>query len=123
MWDSGRGAPCNECLGSKHLDDTQTSRMIHSIIRSLVEYTVEMRPDGPTLLQRLLRALMIVSISGILWFVYGIFVAVPVLLFQIGLFGATPADLAFVCLMIGVIVGVFNGGRNALDYWRHYDRD
>ena len=97
--------------------------MIHSIIRSLAEYAIESRPDGPTLLQRLLRAVMIVTISGILWFVYGIFVAVPVFLFQIALFGATPVETAFACAMIGVVLGVFKGGRNALDYWRHYDRN
>ncbi len=97
--------------------------MIDTVIRSLARYAAHREPGVPaTVLQRLVIGLFIVASRAILWFVYGIFVAVPVFLFEIDLFGAdvhrSGVGVAACFLAIGTLLGL----RNAADYWRHYDR-
>ncbi len=92
------------------------------LIAYLASFLAERDPNAPpTLLQRAIVALFIAASTGILWFVYGIFVAIPVFLFELGLFGATPTQTATVCLLIGAAIGALLGLRNAADYWLHYD--
>ena len=92
------------------------------LIAYLASFLAERDPGvPPSLLQRAIVALFIAASTGILWFVYGIFVAVPVFLFELGLFGATPTQTAGACLFVGAAVGALLGLRNAADYWQHYD--
>ena len=97
--------------------------MLHGIVRQLVGYAVHREPGvPPTILQRLLIALFIVAARGILWFVYGIFVAVPIFLFEVELFGARVSETAFLAVGLALAVGIIKGSRDALDYWRNYER-
>ncbi len=97
--------------------------MIHGIIESIVEYAVQRKPGvPPSVLQRLLIALFITASRAILWFVYGIFVAIPVFLFEIELFAANVTNSAFSVVFIVLSIGVLLGLHNAIDYWRNYER-
>ncbi len=97
--------------------------MLHGIVRHLVGYAVHREPGvPPTILQRLLIALFIVAARGILWFVYGIFAAIPIFLFEIELFGARVSETAFTVVALVLAVGIIKGSRDALDYWRNYER-
>ncbi len=95
--------------------------MLKSPLRSLLLHGVDRKPGvPPTVFQRLIVAFMVVLISAVLPFVYGIFVAVLLFLFDVELIGRAP-QTAVAAVFIGAVVGVLIGLRNALDYWRNYD--
>ncbi len=97
--------------------------MIDTVIRHLARYATHREPGvPPTVMQRLVIGLFIVASRAILWFVYGIFVAIPVFLFEIELFGADVRESGFAAIACLFAIGTLLGLRNATDYWRHYER-
>lgn len=97
--------------------------MIETVLRHLARYAAHRDPGvPPNVLRRLLIGLFIVVPRSILWFVYGIFVAIPVFLFELDLFGSTVTRTAFATVAAALAVGTLLGLRDAVDYWRHYER-
>ncbi len=96
--------------------------MLPPFLRSLLLYAVDRKPGaGPNVAQRLIVAAAVTFISGTLPFVYSIFVAVAVFLFDIELFGADAAQTAAACLTLGAVIALLIGLRSAVDYWRNWD--
>ena len=96
--------------------------MLPPFLRSLLLYAVDREPGrGPNVAQRLIVAFAVTLVSATLPFVYSIFVAAAVFLFDIGMFGADARNTAVACLMIGAVIALSIGLRSAIDYWRNYD--
>lgn len=94
---------------------------MNPVLRQLASYATRRDGDSPpNVLQRLLVVLMIVAGNAILWFVYGIFAAI-VLYLLVEFFGGEGASYLFLTVAAGLTIGLLTGGRQALDYWLHYD--
>ena len=95
--------------------------MLNSPLRSLLLHAVDRKPGvPPTIFQRLIVAVMVILVSAVLPFVYGIFIGVVLFLFDVELVGRAP-QTAVATVLIGAVIGLLKGLRNAIDYWRNYD--